>query len=209
MADAKLSVPQKTKLLTRLRQAVAYTIAGVDGAWMGPQQPIMPQAQEQTHERQWDYPIAFNINYIPRTTEALSFDKLRYLAENCGVLREVIETRKDQVEAMEWNIVPKKDEEGRRPKSGQYKGKINEITNFFQRPDRILDWGQWLREILEQHFVYDAVSIYRQPTKGGQLYALRVFDGSKISPKIDADGRLPEPPSVAYQQILKGIPSGD
>lgn len=209
MADAKLIVPQKPKLLTRLRQAVAYTIAGVDGAWMSPQQPIMPQAQEQTHGRQWDYPIAFNINYIPRTTEALSFDKLRYLAENCGVLREVIETRKDQVEAMEWNIVPKKDEEGRRPKSGQYKSKINEITNFFQRPDRILDWGQWLREILEQHFVYDAVSIYRQPTKGGQLYALRVFDGSKISPKIDADGRLPEPPSVAYQQILKGIPSGD
>lgn len=201
MADT----PSKPSLLTRLRRAVTYTIAGVDGAWMSPQQPIMPQAQQQTHGRQWDYPIAFNINYIPRTSEALSFDKLRYLAENCGVLREVIETRKDQVEAMAWAIVPRKDESGHRPKNERYKSQIEKITTFLQQPDGNLDWGQWIREVLEQHFVFDAVSIYRQPTRGGGLYALRVIDGSKISVMIDADGRSPEPPSVAYQQVLKGI----
>jgi hypothetical protein len=44
---------------------------------------------------------------------------------------------------------------------------------------------------------------------GKALYALEVIDGSTIARKIDAMGRTPAPPAVAYQQILKGLPAVD
>jgi hypothetical protein len=44
---------------------------------------------------------------------------------------------------------------------------------------------------------------------GKPLYALEVIDGSTIARKIDAMGRTPAPPDVAYQQILKGLPAVD
>jgi hypothetical protein len=45
--------------------------------------------------------------------------------------------------------------------------------------------------------------------RGGSLYALDIIDGATIKPLIGEDGRAPEPPDPAYQQILKGIPAAD
>jgi hypothetical protein len=44
---------------------------------------------------------------------------------------------------------------------------------------------------------------------GKTLYALEVIDGSTIARKIDAMGRTPASPAIAYQQILKGLPAVD
>jgi phage portal protein BeeE len=46
-------------------------------------------------------------------------------------------------------------------------------------------------------------------TRGGGLYALEAIDGATIKRVIDVTGRTPEPPDVAYQQILKGVPAVD
>ena len=54
--------------------------------------------------------------------------------------------------------------------------------------------------------VIDAATLYPRFNRGGSLYALDVIDGATIKPLIGEDGRAPEPPDPAYQQILKGVP---
>ena len=70
--------------------------------------------------------------------------------------------------------------------------------------------------LLEDLLVLDApvlVPIVSQDgelwSPGKALYALEVIDGSTIARKIDAMGRTPASPAIAYQQILKGLPAVD
>ncbi len=55
----------------------------------------------------------------------------------------------------------------------------------------------------------DAPALYLRRTVGGQPYALEVIDGATIMRVLDERGRTPLPPSVAYQQVLKGLPAVD
>jgi hypothetical protein len=57
--------------------------------------------------------------------------------------------------------------------------------------------------------VLDAPTLYLRRTVGGQPYALEVIDGATIKRVLDERGRTPLPPSVAYQQVLKGLPAVD
>ena len=63
--------------------------------------------------------------------------------------------------------------------------------------------------LLEDTLVIDAATLYPRYNRGGSLYALDVIDGATIKPLIGEDGRAPEPPDPAYQQILKGVPAAD
>ena len=56
----------------------------------------------------------------------------------------------------------------------------------------------------EDMLVIDAATVYPRYARGGSLYSLDVIDGATIKPLIGEDGRAPEPPDPAYQQILKG-----
>jgi hypothetical protein len=58
-------------------------------------------------------------------------------------------------------------------------------------------------------FVTDAASIWLRPDRSGNIYGFEILDGATISPRIDAWGRAPEAPDVAYQQILHGVPAAD
>jgi hypothetical protein len=57
--------------------------------------------------------------------------------------------------------------------------------------------------------VVDAACLYPRYTRSGALYALDVIDGANIKPLIAEDGRAPEPPDPAYQQVLHGVPAAD
>jgi hypothetical protein len=210
---AKAQAP-KPGFLTRAAQAVRYTITGASTAWMPPMQPLQPLVadvdQSQVKGRAWDYPVAWNLNYIPRANEPIDFPRLKFLAEWCPLLRTVIETRKDQVESLEWDVIPKEVGKGRRAGSSkEYSGKIKEIKDFFETPDKEHNWAQWVRALLEQHFVLDAVTLYRQQSRAKKLFALQMIDGATIKVMLDGYGRTPKPPEVAYQQILKGLPAVD
>jgi hypothetical protein len=76
-------------------------------------------------------------------------------------------------------------------------------------PDRRLSFGDWLRMLLEDLLVIDAATIYPRYDRGGSLYALDVIDGATIKPLIGEDGRAPEAPDPAYQQVLHGVPAAD
>jgi hypothetical protein len=56
--------------------------------------------------RAFDYAVGANYIYTPRSTEPIGFAELRALAQNHDITRLCIETRKDQIEALEWQIKP-------------------------------------------------------------------------------------------------------
>ncbi|HEY5046940.1 MAG TPA: hypothetical protein VII49_02840 [Rhizomicrobium sp.] len=194
----------------RIGEAVRYVIDGVTPAtWFGPQQPPRPMAPQGTGGRAFDYPAGYNLQYPPRSEETVSFAQLRALSEGCDLLRLVIETRKDQIEAQHWEIRPRKRADGTHPKAAQFAGEIAAAKSFFAWPDREHDFAGWVRTVAEELFVTDAVSLYLRPDRKGRIFGFELVDGATIAPRIDAWGRTPAAPDVAYQQILHGVPAAD
>jgi hypothetical protein len=192
-------------LIQRVVAGVRYMVSGVGPTnWFGPSQPLAPQAQDKVEGRAFDYPVGFNLRITPREGE-VSFATLRALADGYDLLRLVIETRKDQVEAFEWEIVPAKKDDS----AEQYAADIERITEFMRSPDKEHNWPQWLRMQLEDLLVIDAIAVYPRENRGGGLYALELIDAATLKRVIDDTGRTPLPPDPAYQQILKGIPAAD
>lgn len=190
--------------LGRLTTAVRYAIAGVTpDVWMSPNQPVSPVAQGAAG-RQFDYPVGTNLFYTPRGTELTSFQQLRALADNCDLVRLAIETRKDQMASLIWvvaHVDPDKDTDD--------DPRAQAIGDLFKRPDGVHSWQGWLRMVLEEVMVTDATAIYPRQLNNGQVCSFELIDGTTIKPMVDDGGRMPLPPSVAYQQVLKGIPAVD
>jgi hypothetical protein len=139
----------------------------------------------------------------------VSFADLHMLADNCDLLRLVIETRKDQVEAQDWDVRPRKRADGTHSAESAFAAEIGAAQAFFAFPDREHDFSGWMRMLAEEMFVTDAVSLFLRPDRSGGIYGFEPVDGATIAPRIDADGRTPESPDVAYQQILHGVPAAD
>lgn len=176
-----------------------------DGAdWFGPLNPMAPSAPPEVSGRRFDFPSGYNLSQQPKQYEPVGFDVLRRLADSYDLLRIVIETRKDQLSTLNWNIVPR---DPRTRIEGEIAERIKNVESFFLRPDKVHFWDDWLRLIMEDLLVIDAPAIYKRRTKGGQLYALEPIDGATVKCVIDDWGRTPEPPTAAYQQVLKGMPA--
>ena len=205
MPTEAIETPLPPNLFARLALAARYAISGVSpDAWFGPQQPLAPQAPPEVKGRQFDYPFGVNLSYVPRATGGISFAELRALADALPLLRAVIETRKDQIAGLSY-AVRARDPAG----ASDARARIRSALAFLARPDRRHSFSAWLRMLLEDMLVIDAATIYPRFTRAGALYSLDVIDGSTITPLIGEDGRSPEPPDPAYQQILHGVPAAD
>lgn len=184
----------------------AGIMQGNGADWFGPLNPMSPTAPPEVEGRRFDFPSGYNLAQQPRVYDAVGFPQLRALADSYDILRLVIETRKDQISRLKWNIVPR---DASQKRDEDVKMRCKKVEDFFVRPDRKLFWEDWLRLILEDLLVLDAPTLYRRKTLGGDLYALEVIDGGSIKVVIDDWGRTPEAPAVAYQQVLKGMPAVD
>jgi hypothetical protein len=197
----------------KMRNNGEIVILGVDDpavlfAPLNPLQPIGQDPRQQVVGRPWDYPPGWNTRVTPRTGYEYGFNTLKALADGYDVLRALIERVKDKIVSQPWSILPKA-ERGQPQKKKD--ARSQEIEEFLRYPDKMHTWADWARMVLEQVIVYDAPALYLRNTRGGDLYSIEVLDGSMISPKIMADGRLP-PPDVgpAYQQVIKqGMPAVD
>jgi hypothetical protein len=172
-------------------------------SWFGPMQPMSPAAQDATEGRAFDYPVGYNLRITPRAGELTSFAMLRAFADSYDLLRLVIETRKDQVQSYSWSIV------SANSKKEASEARIDEVTSLLKRPDREHSFKDWIRALMEDLFVLDAVAIYPRKTTGGGFYAIELIDAATIKRVIDEQGRTPMPPFPAYQQVLKGLPAND
>ncbi len=203
--------PQALSIAYGQAQFMSSTGEASPSGWFGPLTPLTPIAPPEVAGRQMDFPSGYNIVSGARAYEPIGFEDLRALAETYDLLRLVIETRKDQVERMSWSLRP------RRGASGPGPARINQLTRFFERPDGQHCFAIWLRMLLEDLFVIDAPTLWRQRARSGELVALHPLDGATIKRVIDDWGRTPQPffdngaliHPVAYQQILKGYPAVD
>lgn len=194
-------------LIERLAVAGRYALTGQlpDGAnWFGPGEPLAPMAPEAVAGRRLDFRPGQNLDTKPRDGEGVEFRHLRALADNCGLVRLVIETRKDQLGWREFEIRPKK---GMGASADD--PDIKKIAGFLEYPDREHDWETWLRAMVEEMLVPDATTIYPRRARSGELYSLDLIAGDTIKCIIDPWGRRPLPPEAAYQQILHGSPAVD
>ena len=205
MSTDAVERPLTPNIFARLAQATRYAITGAspDG-WFGPQQPLAPMAPPEVKGRQFDYAFGANLNHVPRSEGGVSFAELRGLADALPLLRAVIETRKDQVAAQNFTV--RQRARADRPDASP---RIDRALSFLSRPDRRRSFADWLRILLEDLLVIDAATIYPRYTRSGALYSLDVIDGATIKPLIGEDGRAPEAPDPAYQQVLHGMPAAD
>jgi len=157
-----------------------------------------------------DYRPGRNVNYQPRAEEPVSFSTLRGLADNCNLLRLVIETRKDQVEKIPWRVklMRDRDEDGRRIQvDEETKRRIAEVEHVFRFPDGQHSFPTWMRMLMEDLLVIDAPCVEPRRSLGGQPIGFDPIDGATINRILDADGRTPMPPDPAYVQVLNGTPA--
>lgn len=188
-------------------------VRGTGADWFGPLNPMHPTAPPDVRGRIFDFQSGYNLNLKPKTEtvngnayNSITFDMLRAFSDAYDLLRLVIETRKDQMSRMKWNVAVREDLKVDKTK---YEERIKDIKKFFLRPDKVHFWGDWLRLLLEDLLVLDAPSLFVRRTYGGDLYSLEPLDGGTIKRVIDDWGRTPLPPTAAYQQVLKGYPAVD
>ena len=188
-ARASVLTPDQT-------QDAAFGQGSVQG--FSPGEPVAPDVERDV--RLVDFPASINTNLTPRSNEPFGFPQLRAFS-NTEIVRLAIETRKDQVETLDWSVKPRDPRKGEGKESPQAK----QIEEFFQYPDGVNDFASWSRILLEDMLVLDAPSIELQRTNSGQLAGLLIVPGDTIHPMVDMRGRRPVGPDVAaYQQIIKG-----
>jgi hypothetical protein len=170
------------------------------GGIFSPGYPLVPT--DERHVRTWDFPVLWNTIYTPRSYEPVSFNELRALADGYDILRLAIETRKDQIEKLNWSI-RSRDEENQKPGA---EDRAAVVTEFWRSPDGRQDFAGWLRESLEDLLVIDAPAFEIRKNRGGQVIGLDVIDGSTLKVLIDDTGRWPVPPAPAYEQVIHGKP---
>lgn len=197
---SRTGTPIEPGILARAKNGVKGFIAGIKGNdWFSPNQPI--EAQEPAARRRFQYPVGYNTVVSPRAYEGVSFAQLRAFADNYPILRLVIETRKDQIKALNFTI------QGRE-KDGS-KRKIKNILQQLRYPNNEHPWSTWLGMLIEDLLVIDAPVVEPRFKNNGEFYGLDIIDGSTIKVLIDERGRSPIPPSPAYQQVLYGITAVD
>ena len=171
-----------------------------DQGIFSPSYPLVPPERERA--RLWDFPVGYNTIYTPRSYEAIGFDELRALAESHDITRLAIETRKDQIEKLQWTI-KSRNEKSPAPDADS---RIERLTEFWRRPDGEQPFATWLREALEDVLVLDAPVFEIRRNRGGDIIGLDVVDGSTIKVLLDDTGRRPRPPAPAYEQVIHGRP---
>lgn len=201
-----------------------------DSGAFSPLAPIIPVGIDTPEDdgrpmpRRWEYSVGWNMPVGQPGDEGLkvaTFATLRSFADLYSVIRACITHITNDVLSTEWDIMPTAQAEhamhGNQKAQDDFAQRREQAMKFWSRPDpQYPNWAAWMRALLEDHAVLDAVSLYLHPTRakghgpfGSDLASLDVLDGSTIRPLVDVRGSTPAPPDVAYQQYVWGVPRVD
>lgn len=173
--------------------------------------------------RIFEYSVGWNLP--GRHNRLLPWKLLRDAANFIPLFRRCIGIRQDRIGALDWGIRLTKTaiQQAERDNPGMPRveleqklradkaADIDRCEKFWAMPDRRnrRSWNSWIRILLEDVFVVDALSIYPRFTYGGDLDSLEIIDGTTVKPLLDERGGRPQPPFPAFQQILWGYPRRD
>ena len=169
----------------------------------GPGEPMRPSSPSESPRRA-DYNVSRNTNWAPRSEESriVTYSQMRTLSRIDGVLRTIIEKRKDEIKGLEWDITIRPEFNN----GGDFASDIAAAHKFWERPDLEYSFDQWLGMLLEDLFVIDAPTLFKERDRLGRFRSLQIIDGSTIKVLVNDAGRVPRPPQLAYEQIIKGMP---
>ena len=184
------------------------TKAQADAPWtptnvgFGPGEPLRPAAPEEPIRRE-DYMVGRNVLFTPRAAEprAVTYAQMRNLADSYGILRTIIEKRKDELKGLEWDIAPANGHE-----KEDLKKPIQDMKEFWQFPDKENSFDQWIGILAEDTFVTDTLCFFVNKSKKGEVISLDPIDGTTIWMLVNDKGRIPDPPEPAYEQNVKNFP---
>lgn len=183
-----------------------------------------PDGSERPMPRRWEYSVGWNMPVGTPSTEGLkiaTFATLRSFADLYSVIRACISHITNEVLSTDWDIVPTAQAEkamhGKQEKQDDFAHRRQQAMKFWSRPDpQYRDWSSWMKAVMEDHAVLDAVALYMHPTRAqghgpfnSNLASLDLLDGSTIRPLVDMRGSTPAAPDVAYQQYVWGVPRVD
>jgi hypothetical protein len=189
-------VDEQGRPLVLTGQALGPAVTNSD---FSPGQPIAPVREEPV--RVWDFPVSVNTQIPPRPASPFGFAHLRAFA-NVEPVRLAIETRKDQIERLDWKVKAVDEKAAR--KDATAAARIARIAKLLKKPDGMTPFATWLRPALEDLLALDASAFEKRRNRGGELIGLDVVPGDTIKLLVDETGRRPLPPYPAYQQIIKG-----
>jgi len=133
----------------------------------------------------------------------VNYNTLRDFANFYPIARACIEYRKTQITQLDWEIVPVElnQEELENDKNIE---NARKLKKFFKRPvgTKEFSYSKWLKEILEDLLVIDAVAIYKKKNRGGEITGYLPIDGATIELILEKDGTTPQPPAKAYVQKI-------
>jgi hypothetical protein len=168
-----------------------------------PFQPVAPFGPPSILDvREWDYPTGYNLEIVNR--HIILGEMLRGIVRGSGIIANELSARVDELVSLPWKFVLKNLAKGVKSEDDP---RIKELNAFFKMPDRKIPYPQWMEMIFRERYTIDAATVYIWKNRTGtKPYALEVIDGNSIVPKIDDRGRIPDWPSLAYTQIVKGLP---
>lgn len=131
----------------------------------------------------------------------VSFNVLRDFSNFYPIARACIEWRKAQVTQLSWNITPI-ELTAETLKSEKNVKRAKELKYFFKYPagKGMMTFSAWLKQILEDLFVIDAIAIYKRRNRRGDIIGYLPIDAATIQLILYEDGTTPIPPDYAYMQ---------
>jgi hypothetical protein len=130
---------------------------------------------------------------------SVDYVTLRRFSEQYDVARAVVNRRKRQLNQLEWEIVPIDSEQpANKTLQAEIKAQVDDLGGYRVR------FREFLDTMVEDLLVLDALAIYKRPNLGGELHSLEVIDASTIQLRVDQSGGTPEPPEIAYKQVIRG-----
>jgi SPP1 gp7 family putative phage head morphogenesis protein len=201
----------------------------------GPFSPILPvpvdepaPGADMPDARLWEYTTGWNLPVGQPGSEGIklaNFGTLKTLADLYSVARACIELRKNEISGLDWDIVPTRDAakayHGSPRQMRDFGERRGKALKFFRKPDPdYFSFATFLSAMMEEVFVFDALSLLIRPRRGYQsglgrgvlgseLDALELISGPTMRPLIGMHGETPRPPNPAYQQYLYGVPRSD
>lgn len=184
--------------------------------------PLTP-APTGADPRAYQYRPAININ-PPSSDHDVDYESLREFAKDYDLLARCLSRRKEELRTLHWSIQPRNRADKIKMHEIQRKNAdaIIEIENFFRHPRAYMkkrgdkwirmprvDYLHWINQILDDMLVVDAIALYPERKRNGDMLGLKVLDGTTIKVLLDDAGDTPIPPNPAYQQWLFGMPRSE
>lgn len=198
VAKAQQQFPAQTP--PAIEQAMSEQ--GMDSSvQLGPGRPMNPAWGYSTRPRAMDYPAGVNIatGSNRQAWGRTSYGTLRDIIRAYDVARMCVNHKIDELRSMEPLFIAV---DGF---SGDADAAISAARAALEFPDRQLPFDAWLSKWLESVLKFDAGTLYRRRNYAGEVIGLEVIDGTTMTPLLDGNGRLPMPPALAYEQVIKGL----